>query len=85
MAQSPPPPQLSLEYNFQNRQRELQAEDHIASACSLPNFKMLDNQLQQQQFLNKHEINIHTNATSNNISSLSGAAAPDDFVFIESV
>lgn len=80
MAQSPPPPQLSMEYNFQNRQQLLQ--DEIASPCSLPNFKMLDNQLQQHKFLN-NKTEIKSNVTSNNVSSLV-AAAPDDFVFIES-
>lgn len=83
MAQSPPPPQHSLEYNFQNRQRnEIQQEDLIASPCSLPNFKMIDNQLQQHQFLN-NKNEMKPNATSNNVSSLV-AAQPDDFVFIES-
>lgn len=83
IAQSPPPPQHSLEYNFQNRQRnEIQSEDLIASPCSLPNFKMLDNQIQQHQFLsNRNEMK--PNITSNNVSSLV-ANQPDDFVFIES-
>lgn len=82
MAQSPPPP--SLEYNIHNRQRvnELPAEDLIASPCSLPNFKMLDNQLQHHQFLNT-KTDMKPNMTSNNVSSLV-TAAPDDFVFIES-
>ena len=89
VTQSPPPPQLSLEYQntFHMRQRinEMAACDDMASPCSLPNFKMLDNQL-QHQFLNKTEVKSHNNNNSdnNNVSSLI-AAIPDDFVFIESV
>lgn len=87
MAQSPPPPQLSLEYNFQNRQQqrtgEMQTDEFIASPHSLPNFKMLDNQLQQHQFLNKNEARVSGHSNTNACSLV--ATAPDDFVFIESV
>lgn len=80
LAQSPPPPQLSLDYNFQNRQRiDTNAEEVMSSPCSLPNFKILDNQL-QQQMSNRNEMRPFANAAT----SLMGAI-PDDFVFIESV
>lgn len=80
LAQSPPPPQLSLEYNFQNRQRSDTTGDEIMSSpCSLPNFKILDNQL-QQHISNRSEMRPFTNTAT----SLMGAI-PDDFVFIESV
>ena len=77
IAQSPPPPQLSIEYNFQNRFKNelLNGEEGIASPCSLPNFKMLDNQLQQN----------FTNDTRNLGTASFIGALPDDFVFIESV
>ena len=79
LAQSPPPPQLSIEYNFQNRFRSEthNSEDAIPSPCSLPNFKILDNHLQH----NIGNINENRNfATASFIGAL-----PDDFVFIESV
>ena len=91
MAQSPPPPQISLEYNFQNRQQQLQqqqqmqADELIASPHSLPNFKMLDNQLQQHQFLNNRNNEPRSSGHGNNNACSLVTTAPDDFVFIESV
>lgn len=90
MAQSPPPPQISLEYNFQNRQQQLQqqqqmqADELIASPHSLPNFKMLDNQLQQHQFLNNRNNEPRSSGHGNNNACSLVTTAPDDFVFIES-
>lgn len=84
MAQSPPPPELSMEYNFRQRAgTDIHSnEEAIASPCSLPNFKMLDNQMQQHQFLNTRK-EMKSNMTSHNVAGLV-AAQPDDFVFIES-
>lgn len=78
LAQSPPPPQLSIEYNLQNRLRTetINAEDTMPSPCSLPNFKILDNQMQNNFVYNENRN--YTNASFIGVM-------PDDFVFIESV
>nr|AWV66707.1 autophagy-related protein 13 [Brachionus calyciflorus] len=74
MAQSPPPPSSLLEYHQQqkmlaNRQlKYVNSEEHIASPCSLPNFKMLE----------FHQNNL------NESKSVLNHQATDDFVFIES-
>lgn len=95
LAQSPPPPQLSLEYNFQNRHRAdttSGSEEMMSSPCSLPNFKILDNQL-QQHIANKNEMKLYSGGGGGGGGGTINAAAatslmgaiPDDFVFIESV
>lgn len=74
IAQSPPPPNNMIDFN-NHLKTSRQARDNsmlderLASPCSLPNFKMLDNN--QNQFLNTQISNNQTE--------------PDDFVFIESV
>jgi len=83
LAQSPPPPQLSLEYNFRQRSDTVSGSEEIMSSpCSLPNFKILDNQLQQHIAANRNEIKQYGGQAAT--TSLMGAI-PDDFVFIESV
>ena len=93
IAQSPPPPQNMLEYNFQNqhhkssirqikyRNDSVNNEDHMSSPCSLPNFKMLDNY--NAQFLN------NAGESPKNVNQVTAtsmvAPQPDDFVFVESV
>ena len=92
LAQSPPPPQLSLEYNFQNRHRAdttSGSEEMMSSPCSLPNFKILDNQL-QQHIANKNEMKFYSGGGGGGTINAAAAtslmgAIPDDFVFIESV
>ncbi len=83
MTQSPPPPEHSMDYNFRHRAlNDIHSEQQaIPSPCSLPNFKTLDNQMQQHHFLNNKK-EMKSNMTSNHVSSL---VQPDDFVFIESV
>jgi hypothetical protein len=91
MAQSPPPPQTLIEYppkttfSKQAKSRNnssnntmilnLTNNEHMASPCSLPNFKMLDTY--NQQFLN------HTSNSNNTNNSASNQT--DDFVFVDSV
>ena len=83
LAQSPPPPQLSLEYNFRQRSDTASGSEEIMSSpCSLPNFKILDNQLQQHIAANRNEMKQYSGQAAT--TSLMGAL-PDDFVFIESV
>jgi hypothetical protein len=77
MAQSPPPPQNMLEYNFQNPQKsslrqikyrndsvssQRGSEDQMSSPCSLPNFKMLDNY--NTQYLNANNSNNYISNTN---------------------
>ena len=77
MAQSPPPPQNMLEYNFQNQQKsslrqikyrndsmnsQRGSEDQMSSPCSLPNFKMLDNY--NTQYLNANNSNNYISNTN---------------------
>lgn len=83
LAQSPPPPQLSLEYNFRQRSDTASGSEEIMSSpCSLPNFKILDNQLQQHIAANRNDLKQYGGQAAT--TSLLGAL-PDDFVFIESV
>lgn len=78
IAQSPPPPNTLIEFNqrsqrnnnvIPNTSSSLQ-DERIASPCSLPNFKMLDN----QAFFNSPTAAL-----------INHQIDPDDFVFIESV
>lgn len=80
LAQSPPPPQI--EYNFRQRTGTDTTchDNNMVSPCSLPNFKILDSQLQQH--LNRNERQF--SGVGGAATSLMGAI-PDDFVFIESV
>lgn len=81
VAQSPPPPQF-LENNYQQKvNRQLKClgsseQEHLASPCSLPNFKMLE-------FQSQHQLN-ESSKLNNTVSSMANPV-PDDFVFIESV
>jgi len=89
MAQSPPPPQNMLEYNFQNQQKsslrqikyrndsvsnQSGNEDHMTSPCSLPNFKMLDNY--NAQYLNNNNNNntSNTNGSPKNFNQITATS-----------
>ena len=89
MAQSPPPPQNLLEYNFQNQQRSALRqikyrndsvsnqsgnEDQMSSPCSLPNFKMLDNY--NTQYLNTNNNNnlSNTNESPKNFNQITATS-----------
>ena len=76
MAQSPPPPNNIVAEPLRNKNlryldEQQRNNDILASPCSLPNFKLLDNLMGYNG--------------SPSINAAPGGAIPDDFVFIEPV